>query len=226
MKGFFVTAAGTGLGKTYLMELMVRQIRAAGLSVRALKPIASGFAFDDPDGDPQRLLAALGQEISEANIAAICPWRFADPISPDMAAKREGVHLQLVEVAEFCRSGANSDILLIEGAGGVMTPMGEDFTNRDLAKTLGLPTLLVVGSYLGAISHGLAALEALRASGLSVAAIVVSESLEQPVSLSETCLAFARFANGITILALPRPPENPPNFPLLLGLLDSGKATA
>jgi dethiobiotin synthetase len=225
MKGFFITAAGTGLGKTYLTELMVRQTRAAGLAVRALKPIASGFALDDSDGDPQRLLSAMGQEISEANIAAICPWRFAEPISPDMAAKRAGVLLSLAEVAGFCRSGPSCEVLLVEGAGGVMTPLGEDFTNRDLAKELGLSTLLVVGSYLGAISHGLAALEALRAESLNVAAIVVSESLDQPVPLAETCQAFFRFAKEITILSLPRPPSNPPDFPLSLGLVDSGNPT-
>jgi dethiobiotin synthetase len=226
MKGFFVCAAGTGLGKTHLSALLIRQARAASLAVRALKPIASGFALDDPEGDPQRLLAALGEAADEAAIAAICPWRFAPPISPDMAAKREGLRLSLEEIAGFCRSGTSRDLLLVEGAGGVMTPLGEDFTNRDLAKALGLPALLVVGSYLGAISHGLAALEALRALDVPVAAMVVSESLDQPVAFAETCEAFARFAKEITILPLPRPPSSPPNFPLSLGLVDSGEATA
>jgi dethiobiotin synthetase len=226
MKRFFVTAAGTGLGKTYLSALILRQARAAGLSVKALKPIASGFALDDPEGDPQRLLFAMSEEVNPANIASICPWRFAAPISPDMAAKREGVCLELSEVAEFCRSRREGDLLLVEGAGGVMTPLGEDFTNRDLAKALGWPVILVVGSYLGAISHGLAALEALRAAKLPIAALVISESIDQPVSLAETSDVFARFAKEITIIVLPYQTENPPEFPRLLGLLDSDDATA
>ena len=96
MTALFVTATGTGIGKTLVTCLLARQLRAAGRRVRALKPVATGYTAAR-DSDSAQLLAALGEPITDANVAAISPWRFAAPLSPDMAAEREGRALDVGE---------------------------------------------------------------------------------------------------------------------------------
>jgi dethiobiotin synthetase len=112
----------------------------------------------------------------------------------------------LQEVVAFCRQSqhAGGDVLLIEGAGGIMTPLAEDFTVLDLAASLGHAIVLVTGSYLGAISHTLTGLSVVRARQLAVRAVIVSESLVS-AGIAETVEAIRLFAGaGIRVYALSR----------------------
>lgn len=206
MSGFFITGSGTGVGKTYVTCRLVRELRKSGQAVRALKPVISGF---DPgaiaESDTGMLLAAMGESLDEASVGAISPWRFAEPISPDMAAKHEGRRLNASEIATFCRyaaPGGEDGMLLVEGIGGVMVPLNERETVLDWMAALSWPSLLVVGSYLGTLSHTLTALSTIRAQGMIVAGIVVSESPESPVPLSETADTLRNFSEGIPVVAL------------------------
>jgi dethiobiotin synthetase len=207
MRTLFVTGAGTEIGKTYVACAVIRALKAQGLTVDALKPAVSGFEPEDAAGsDPGQLLEALGRPLTIDTLAAISPLQFRAPLSPPAAARREGRTLTFDAVLPPCRARLarpDVEVLLIEGAGGVMSPLAEDATNLDLIQALGAPALLVAGSYLGAISHGLTALEALRARGCKAAAVVVSES-EGGVDLAETVRDLARFANGTPVIALPR----------------------
>jgi dethiobiotin synthetase len=119
MSALFVTATGTELGKTFVTCGLARHLRARGGSVDALKPVASGFDIDHPEGsDSAALLAALGRAVTPETIADISPWRFAAPLSPDMAAGREGRAIDFAAMVSFCRDRiARSDRLLIEGIG-------------------------------------------------------------------------------------------------------------
>src|SRR3546814_14976999 len=103
------------------------------------------------------------------------PWRFAAPLSPDMAAAREGRSVPFDELVDYCRSRAAeaSGPLLVEGVGGAMVPLGACHNVLDWIAALGFPALLVSGTYLGAISHALPTLAALGARGVEVAAIVL-----------------------------------------------------
>jgi len=188
MKPWFVSATGTDLGKTYTLCALLRAVRARGGDVRVLKPVLSGFTADDiASTDSGRLLAACGLPVTPEMVARITPWRFEPPLSPDMAARRAGVTISLQEVQAFC-SGALTPggRVFIEGAGGIMSPLGTDFLNIELAAALDARVLLVAGGYLGTISHTLTAVAALSQRGIQPGAIVLSGFQAGPVPLEET----------------------------------------
>lgn len=207
MKRVFITASGTETGKTFVTALLVRQFRACGMAVRALKPVISGFSQASlSESDTKLLLDAMSMPVTAQNMDLVSPWRFAAPLAPSMAARLEGRSLDLPEVVAFCRQAGRGaeEFLLIEGVGGVMAPLNDTHTVRDWIKALEIPALLVGASYLGGISHTLTALEALRASDISVAGIVVSESAGSSVPLDDTVADIARFSHGVRVRALPR----------------------
>ena len=205
MRAFFVTASGTGVGKTVVACLLCRQLRAAGTRVRAVKPVITGFADDAPGGtDTALLLDAQGRDATPKAIAEASPWRFRAALSPDMAARREGRSIDFRRLVDFCRGlrGGAEDVLLIEGLGGVLVPLTDKETVADWIAALDIPALLVTGSYLGTLSHTLTAAEALKTRGVPVAAVIVSESEDSPVPLAETVETLERFVTPV--LALPR----------------------
>jgi dethiobiotin synthetase len=175
----FITSTGTGIGKTYVTTALIAQARARGLSVAATKPVISGFDKREIAGsDTGTILVALGWDLSPENAEKISPWRFAAPLAPNMAARAEGKTLDCEALfahgREFLRQDA--DLLLIEGVGGVMVPLDDKRTVVDWIAAVEAPALLVVGDYLGTISHTLTALEVLRLRGAEVAAIVVNQA--------------------------------------------------
>ena len=206
MTAIFVTATGTEIGKTFVTVGLIREFRRRGRSVAALKPVASGFEeWSAPASDPARLLAALDLPTSAEDIARIAPFRFRAPLAPDMAAAREGRELDVTALVEFCSKeiAVRSDVLLIEGIGGVMVPLDERHTVLDWMAALRLPVLLVAGSYLGTISHSLTALAALGTRGLTAKALIVSETQGSTVPLADTVASIARFAGPVPVVALP-----------------------
>jgi dethiobiotin synthetase len=229
MTAFFVTGAGTDIGKTHIACALLRAWRARGLACAALKPVLSGF--DETalaESDAGRLLNALGVEVSAANVDAMTPWRFSAPLSPPAAARAEGREIAYGAVVAACQKliGANVGAALIEGAGGVMSPIAESKTNLDLIAALNRPALLVTGSYLGAISHTLTAVKALAARRVKLAAIVVSESVVSAEPLAQTAASLAAFHDG-PIFAAPRfvsgiPPEIAALADFLIPPLTSG----
>ena len=184
MVGLFVTGTGTDVGKTYVTAALVRAMRDYGVDVDVLKPVVSGFDPGRPAGsDPAVLLEALGTPLSDQTLDWISPWRFSEPLSPPLAAKLEGRILVASDVAELCRlrlAASVEGVLLIEGAGGVMSPLDDDHTMLDLAVAVDLPVLVVAGSYLGSISHTLTAVQVLRSRTTQPLAVVVSHSVEGP----------------------------------------------
>ncbi len=170
--------------------------------------MVSGFdPFDWAMSDPGQLLTALGRRLDAAALEAISPWRYAAPLSPDMAAKLEGRAVDCDAVIAFCRAriAARPDALvLVEGAGGVASPVDEDTTGLDLMAGVGAPVALICGSYLGAISHALTAIAALRARGLVLKAVVVSESQGAGTPFAETVAAIARLSGVSPVIAAPR----------------------
>lgn len=216
MTALFIAGAHTDVGKTHVACALLRAARAAGRTVDALKPVVSGFdAADWAASDPGRLLAALGREPAEAALAAISPWRFTAPLAPPMAARREGRSLRLAEVAGSCRgrlAASAADLIIVEGVGGLMSPIADDATGLELMTALGLPVVLVGGSYLGAISHTLTALEVARGRGLAVQAVVVSQSADPDApDFAETVADIARFAADAPVVAAPR--SGPSDWP-------------
>ena len=220
MTTIFVTSSGTDIGKTYVSAMLVRQLRAKGLPVQALKPIVSGIDETTfPESDPAALLAALGEEVSFDNVDLLSRWIFEPALSPDMAAARAGVEIDFAELVNHCKARASlHDPLVIEGVGGLMVPLNAEKTVLDWMQALNGPDfvpLLVVGSYLGTISHTLTTLDVMRRRDLAPRAIIVSESLSNPVPLSETVEVMSRFTGETPIIPVPRNGEAD-----IAGLLD------
>jgi len=206
---YFVTSTGTDVGKTFVTAGLIRYLRTSNQAVAALKPVVSGYDSSVVEtSDPAVLLGALGRPISAAEIARMAPWRFRAPLSPDLAAARENRSIVFDELVAFSRAAvaANNGILFIEGVGGIMVPLDAERTVLDWMAALEIPLLLVVGGYLGTISHTLTALDVLAQRKLSLAAIVVSESERNPVELDDTVASIARFSGGVDVIGLPRLP--------------------
>lgn len=194
MKGYFVTATGTDIGKTFCSVGLLR----ARPGLRAIKPLLSGYVPEDIS-DSSQLLAAMGQSTDPTAIASITPWRYKAPLSPDMAAAREGQQVPYTDLLAFCQQAlANAALegaegLLIEGAGGAAVPLTATKLTADWIKELKLPALLVSGTYLGSISHCLTTAEFLLKRGIDIKAILLNESIQSPVPVEETASALARY---------------------------------
>ncbi len=225
MRSLFVTAAGTGIGKTLVTAALVRELRARGEPVSALKPVISGFPGEPgEESDTDLLLRALALPVCDAQRDAISPWRFRAALSPDMAAAREGRAIDFAALVEWTRArrAQATGWLLVEGVGGVCVPLDLRHTVLDWIAATGFPALLVAGSYLGTLSHTLTAAAVLRARGIEIAGVVLCESAESPVPIAETRDALLRFLGPVPCVALPRLPAAADAWtqapPLLAGL--------
>jgi len=206
---YFVTSTGTDIGKTFVTAGLIRYLRESNQPVAALKPVVSGYDSSVVEtSDPAVLLTAMGRRVTADEIAQIAPWRFRAPLSPDLAAAHEGRNIDFDKLIAFSRTAieATTGLLFIEGVGGIMVPLDSRRTVLDWMATLQIPLLLVVGGYLGTISHTLTALDVLAQRKLTIAAIVVSESARDAVELDETVASIARFAGGVEVVGLPRLP--------------------
>jgi dethiobiotin synthetase len=207
LPAIFITATGTEIGKTFVAAGLIACLRRRGRKVAALKPVVSGFDPNEIAGsDPALLLEACGTLATPATIAAISPWRFAAPLSPDMAARAENKTIAFPALVSFCRKAVATanDLLVVEGIGGLAVPLDETATVADLIEMLQIPLILVAGTYLGSLSHTLSALEVARTRGLSIAAIALNETPNSSVPIAATCASLKNFAGNTPIVTLMR----------------------
>ena len=181
--GLFVTGTDTGVGKTYVAALIARALAASGRKVGVYKPAASGCRTDG-DGpvcdDARRLWEAAA---TPGRLDRVCPQCFAAPIAPHLAARNEGKTLDaalLRRGIEYWRQ--RSDLIVVEGAGGLMSPLGETEYVADLARDFGCPLVVVSRNVLGTINATLQTLIAAAAfgDGLAVAGIVLNNPTIDP----------------------------------------------
>ena len=221
MAAYFVTSTGTDIGKTFVTAGLIRYLRESNQPVTAFKPIVSGYDSSVAEtSDPAVLLSALGRPVTADEVERIAPWRFRAPLSPDLAAAREGRRVDFEKLISFSRAviAAATGPLFIEGVGGIMVPLDRQRTVLDWMTALDIPLLLVVGGYLGTISHTLTALDVLAQRKLTVAAIVVSESERDTVELDDTVASIARFAGTAGVVGLPRLPAGITHHPAIARL--------
>jgi dethiobiotin synthetase len=207
MTAIFITATGTDIGKTYVAAGLIRHWRAAGRNVDALKPVTTGFDPAEAEGsDTGILLKALGRPVTPEEIERISPWRYAAPLSPHVATRRESRTLPFDELVAFSRRAIaeTSGTLLIEGVGGVMVPLDDRNTVLDWMAALGVPLVVVTGTYLGTLSHTLTCLDVLHHRKLTVTSLVVNETPGSAVTLDDTMATLVRFAPSIPIVTLRR----------------------
>ncbi|MEJ0009999.1 MAG: dethiobiotin synthase [Alphaproteobacteria bacterium] len=201
MSFYVVTGAGTDVGKTFAACALLHGAHAAGRAARGFKPVASGVSRA-AEGDVAQLLEACDKAVTEANAEAINPWRFPAALSPNMADESKA--LDFDALVSWSRAQITGEGLrLMEGVGGAMVPLDDSHTTRDWMVALGAPVIVVTGSYLGALSHTLTAIDALRE--LRIAALIICESEGSAVPLSSTADTLKRFARDIPlIVAQPR----------------------
>ena len=168
--GVFVTGTDTDCGKTVVACGLAAALRAMGLRVGVMKPVAAG-AWEAPGGlrnqDALDILAASGCDLP---YAIVNPCVYAPPIAPHIAAAQVGESIRFAPLRDaFERVRAASDVVVVEGAGGWRVPLGPDGDIADLAAGLGLPVLLVVGLRLGCLNHALLTAESIVRSGCRLA---------------------------------------------------------
>jgi dethiobiotin synthetase len=164
---FFITATDTDAGKTFVTALLTRSLRRAGFDTVAVKPISCG--------EPEDTLVLQGAADFELAIEEITPVSYKTPLAPIEAARLEGRLFdpsEVLPVFEHLRKTHRS--LLVEGVGGWLVPIAENYSGADLAKAMGLPVLLVVRNRLGALNHALLTLESIAAHGLTCGGIVLN----------------------------------------------------
>jgi len=176
VRGLFVTGTDTGVGKTVLSAALLAAMAAEGESVRAHKPVVTGLAEQrdgDADGvwpaDHELLAAAAGMAPED-----VAPLRFGPAVSPHLAAAIAGENVEPARLILRAHAAGQAGTLIVEGVGGLLSPLAEDFTVCDLAAALGLPVLVAARPGLGTINHTLLTIRAARAAGLEVCAVVLT----------------------------------------------------
>lgn len=175
MKGLFVAGTGTDVGKTHITGLLLRALRARGVDAGSIKPVQTGCAPGEPPLDLAMHWRLAGWNPADAVARDCAPFVFLDPVSPHLAARREGVALDVAGVAAAVRRAAHHfSFSLVEGAGGVLVPLNERETLLDLMRALELSVLLVAEAGVGTINHTLLTLAALRGAGVPVLGVVLN----------------------------------------------------
>lgn len=166
--GIFLTGTDTGVGKTFVAVALLRALAARGVRAAGMKPVAAGVlpgAACNADVDALAQADGLPLALRDRN-----PYAFAPAIAPHLAAREAGQRIDLdVIAAGWQRLRAQADLIVVEGAGGVMVPLNERHDMLDIAARLHLPVLLVVGLRLGCINQALLAVHAVRTRGLRLA---------------------------------------------------------
>ena len=192
----FITGTDTGVGKTVLTALLARFLRERGVNAAALKPVCSGGR-----GDAREFFAAMDGVLA---LDEINPWHFRAPLAPLLAARRERKHVHLFEVLAHVRAVQKKfDVLLIEGAGGLLSPLGENFDSGDLMAALGAQPIIVATNRLGAVNNILLTLEALPRSAAARARVVMVSPPKRDAAAVTNAKLLAGFFDAKRIFTLP-----------------------
>jgi dethiobiotin synthetase len=193
---FFITGTDTGVGKTVLTALLTRHLRERGVNAAALKPVCSG---DRADARALHTASAGALPLDEIN-----PWHFRTPIAPLLAARRERKRVALAGVLAHVRAMQKRfDVVLIEGAGGLLSPLGENFDSRDLIAALRATPMVVCPNRLGAVNQVLLTLAALPRSASCRARVVLMFPSKPDASTATNASLLAEFLDARRISCLP-----------------------
>lgn len=182
MKGLFVTGTGTGVGKTVVSAALLAAMRAADVAVRAHKPVVTGLeetAGQWPADHELLAMAAGGDPL------VVAPLRYAPPVSPHLATALAGDSIDPADLVARARAEPERTVV-VEGVGGLLVPLTEGFTVRDLAVALGMPLIVAASPGLGTINHTLLTLESARSAGLDVRAVVLTPWPVEPTEMERS----------------------------------------
>ena len=215
--GLFITGTDTGVGKTFVACSLAAYLRELGYRVGVMKPAETGC--EEKDGalvpnDAVRLKNASGTTEPLENI---CPYRFSEPLAPSIAAERAGVQIDIDHLLSVYNDiKAKHDVVLVEGAGGLMVPLLPSYTYADLARVAKLPIVVVAANKLGVINHLLLTLEHAGCKGLNILGYVLTRISTEVSLAAETNREVLAGLTGMPCLGeLPyvEAGESPNNFP-------------
>jgi dethiobiotin synthetase len=221
LRGLFVTGTDTEVGKSVVAASICAALAAAGERVAAFKPVVTGL--DEEPGefgrDHELLASAANAGQSPEDIA---PYRFGPPVSPHLAAELTGRGRGApIEPAELLAAARRHELVVCEGVGGLLVPITPGYLVRDLAMDLGLPVLIAARPGLGTINHTLLTLEAARAGGLTVAAVVITPWPGEPAIIERSNRDTIARLGDVDVVGLPRTtPERLAEAGALLPLAD------
>lgn len=220
-RGLFVTGTDTGVGKTLVSCALLRRCAREGLRAAGMKPVAAGAKRHGGglrNEDVERLRAAAGVC---APRGLVNPYCFAPPIAPHIAAARARVAIELDKIERAFRAlAARADVVIVEGAGGWLVPLGPGTDMGALAARLGLPVLLVVGMRLGCLNHALLTAEAVRARGLALAGWVANHIAPEMDAADENVRALEERIGAPLLARVPHVRDPDPEA--IASLLDLG----
>jgi dethiobiotin synthetase len=196
--GLLVTGTDTGVGKTFVACALARALCARDLRVAVAKPVETGVT-DGPE-DALRLRAAAADP---APLDEICPIRLRAPLAPAVAARLEGVTIDVERLAALvARRAAAADVLLVEGAGGLLVPLAGRVTYAELAVRLGLAVVVVGANRLGTINHCALTARVAAAAGLAIVGFVLSQPEPRTDASAATNAPAVEALTGLRCLGL------------------------
>ena len=190
MRGLFITGTDTDVGKTWVTAAIARQLRADRLRPGVFKPACSGADRDESGELRWHDIEALGEAAAIIDRQLICPQTFEAPLAPPVAARLEGSSVSWQKMLDGVARWAGesdspqTDLLLVEGVGGLVCPLTEDRSVADLAVALEFPLVIVARLGLGTINHTLLTIEAARSRGLRIAGVVLNDGQNLAESLA------------------------------------------
>lgn len=189
MSGVFISATGTGVGKTFITCQLLQWGRQRGWPVSASKPLLTGWPGDHEhvmaNTDTGHLLKAQAMPITLSNIEATSPWRFTLPLTPSVAMQKEGRMVFPKMLIDYAQRRLVPWHWL-EGVGGIMSPLVGNWTSVDWLEALHSPCLLIAGAYLGTLTHTLTAVEVLMSKKIDLMGVIVNEAQPSEVPLADT----------------------------------------
>ena len=235
MRGLFVTATGTEVGKTVVASAIARTARNDGVRVAAFKPAVSGLddyplapeVWDSAAELPDHVLLRLASGSSQGD-EGIAPYRYGPPVSPHLAAELAGESIDPDRLrGAALEATEDADLLVCEGVGGFLVPLTADYLVRDLAQDLALPVVVAASPGLGTINHTLLTVQAIRAAGLQVAAVVLTPWPDEPSTMERSNLSTIARLGSVEVETLPRLDlTKPDSWPALRVAVGSPRAAS
>ncbi len=174
-KGIFITGTDTEVGKTFIAGGLARMWLKMGKRVGVMKPIESGCIRSDGVLQPLDALFLKEMASSTDDLNLIVPYCLEHPLAPSIAAELESIEIDLENIKSIYQQLERKyDVVLVEGAGGLLSPLYKTFTNVDLIKLLGIPVIVVARNALGTINHTLLTVECARNNGLTILGVIIN----------------------------------------------------
>lgn len=177
-RSIFVTGTDTGVGKTFVACAIVRSLKKADIDVGVMKPIESGLPKSGVPQDANKLMQAAA---CRDDLNLVCPFRLKAPMAPVLSAEKEDIRIDMRVVrGAFKRLMNKHELVVVEGAGGLLSPIWTGKTNASLIQAIDAPVILVAANRLGTINHILLTVEALEKRGIPPMAIILNDVNEGP----------------------------------------------